>query len=54
MKQSIHPRASVWRDTQQYREGSNPLAFHFQNKSELKPVQDVTKVFIATATKLTL
>lgn len=48
MKQSVQPRASVWRHTQQYREGGNPLAIHFQNKSELKPVQNVTKAFSAT------
>lgn len=48
MKQSIHPRASVWKDIQQLREGSNPLAIHFQNKTEPKPVQNGTKAFRAT------
>lgn len=48
MKQSIHPGASVWKDTQQYREGSNPLAIHFENKAEPKPVRSVTKAFRAT------
>lgn len=48
MKQSIHPRASVWKDTQQYKEGTNPLAIHFENKAEPKPVGSVTKAFRAT------
>lgn len=45
---SPSPRASVWKDTQQYKEGTNPLAIHFENKAEPKPVGSVTKAFRAT------
>lgn len=46
MKHSVHPGPQFGKTHN--REGSNPLAIHFQNKTEPKPVQSVTKAFRAT------